>query len=68
MVLMCLKTVHILCTYYIVGFGDLYICNEDSQCGGKSAVGRLVFEDKDGSSGTVCDNGFNDEAAQVACR
>ena len=34
--------------------------------GGES--GRLEFREYDGEWGTVCDHGFNREAADVACK
>ena len=43
-----------------IAYGDLRIDD-----GGSS--GRLEFQRWDGTWGTVCDNGFNDDAADVAC-
>ena len=49
-------------------YGDMRICNDNGNCGVKS--GRLEFQDKDGTWGTVCNYGFDDNsnAVQVACR
>jgi len=44
-----------------IAYGDLRISG-----GGSS--GRLEFRDSDGRWGTVCDDGFNDDEADVACR
>ena len=44
-----------------IGYGDLRIDG-----GGES--GRLEFRDYDGDWGTVCDHGFDREAADVACK
>ena len=52
----------------ILDYGDLRICNDDGGCGVKS--GRLEFQDEDGTWGTVCSYGFDDNsnAVQVVCR
>ena len=47
-----------LCT---VGYGDLWISG-----GGSSGI--LQFRRYDGTWGYVCSNGFDNDAARVACR
>ena len=49
------------CCLSTASFGDVRIAN-----GGDS--GRLEFRNVDGRWGTVCRNGFDDDAADVACR
>jgi len=44
----------------LIGFGDLRIYG-----GGDS--GRLEFQLDNGTWGTVCDDGFDDDAGDVAC-
>jgi len=44
-----------------IAYGDLRI-------NGGGSSGRLEFQNFDGRWGTVCDNGFDDDEADVACR
>jgi len=44
----------------LIAYGDLRIERGESS-------GRLEFQRRDGTWGTVCERGFNDDAADVAC-
>ena len=45
---------------FSIALGDIHITEGGSH-------GRLEFQDDDGSWGTVCKDGFNDDAGDVAC-
>lgn len=46
--------------HHYVEYGDVRIS-------GGGSYGRLEFRQSDGTWGTICNRGFNDKAAEVAC-
>lgn len=54
-------TLHMCYVHCHVGYGKVRIY-------GGGSYGRLEFKQRDGEWGTVCNRGFNDNAASVACK